>query len=204
MNPDDEPTSQPPDSLEIIDDEVIIEKTLKKKITTFDTPSNKPPFTENEATNEQYKNQERHPNTDVITLKSPVLPEANNTMTQRTIEVATTAVIVNSIITTSITLQLRSSRGSTNLNVLKAHQNIFSAMKLIDPTLKLSHSKTKQSTPQINSLHPQQSTLPSSKMFINILNHPECISRTKSNQQSHLMISNTEINNNSQASSALW
>ena len=58
-------------------------------------------------------------------------------MTQRTIEVATAAVIVNNRITTPITLQLRPSRGSTNLNVLKAHQNIFSAMKLIDPTLKI-------------------------------------------------------------------
>ena len=47
------------------------------------------------------------------------------------------AVIVNNIITTPITLQLRPSRGSTNLNVLKVHQHIFSAMKLIDPTLKI-------------------------------------------------------------------
>ena len=131
MNPDDEPTSQPPDSLEIIVDEVEIEKTLTKKITTFDTPSNKPPFTENEANNEQNKNQGKHPNTDVITLKNPVLPEANNTMIQRTIEVATAAVIVNNRITTPVTLQLRPSKGNTNMNVLKAHQNIFSVMKLL-------------------------------------------------------------------------
>ena len=76
MNPDDEPTSQPPDSLEIIDDEVVIDKTLKKKTTTFETPNNTPTFSENEETNEQNKNQEKHPNTDVITLRSPVLPEA--------------------------------------------------------------------------------------------------------------------------------
>ena len=137
MNPDDEPTSQPPDSLEIIDDEVVIDKTFKKKTTTFETPNNTPTFSENEETNEQHKNQEKHPNTDVITLKSPVLPEGNNTMTQRTIKVSTAAVIVNNRITTPITLQLRPSRGSTNLNVLKAHQHIFSAMKLIDPTLKI-------------------------------------------------------------------
>ena len=55
MNPDDEPTSQPPDSLEIIDDEVVIEKTLKKKTTTFETPNNKPKFSENEETNKQNK-----------------------------------------------------------------------------------------------------------------------------------------------------
>ena len=83
MNPDDEPTSQPPDSLEIIDDEVVIDKTLKKKTTTFETPNITSTFSENEETNEQNKNQEKHPNTDVITLKIPVLPEANNTMTQR-------------------------------------------------------------------------------------------------------------------------
>ena len=58
-------------------------------------------------------------------------------MTQRTIEVATAAVIVNNRITTPVTLQLRPFKGSTNLNVLKAHKNIFSAMKLIDPTLKI-------------------------------------------------------------------
>ena len=58
-------------------------------------------------------------------------------MTQRTIEIATVAVIVNRRITTPVTLQLRPSKESTNLNVLKAHKNIFSAMKLIDPTLKL-------------------------------------------------------------------
>ena len=73
MNPDDETTSQSPDSLEIIDGEVVIDKTLKKKTTTFETPNNKPTFIENEETNKQNKNQEKHPNTDVITLKIPVL-----------------------------------------------------------------------------------------------------------------------------------
>ena len=57
-------------------------------------------------------------------------------MTQRTIEIATATVIVNHRITTPVTLQLRPYKGSTNLNALKAHKNIFSAMKLIDPTLK--------------------------------------------------------------------
>ena len=58
-------------------------------------------------------------------------------MTQRLIEIVTAVVIVSHRITTPVTLQLRPSKGSTNLNVLKAHTNIFSAMKLIDPTLKL-------------------------------------------------------------------
>ena len=73
-----------------------------------------------------------------MTLKDLELPpNANNTMTQRTIEIATTVVIVDHRITTPMTLQLRPSKGSTNLNVLKSHKNIFSAMKLIDPTTKL-------------------------------------------------------------------
>ena len=58
-------------------------------------------------------------------------------MTQRTIERVTVTVIVNYRIITPVTLQLRPSKGSTHLNVLKAHKNIFSAMKLIGPTLKL-------------------------------------------------------------------
>ena len=52
MNPDELPTVQPPDSLEIIDDEVEIEKTLNKKNTTFATPNNIPQSNENEATHD--------------------------------------------------------------------------------------------------------------------------------------------------------
>ena len=58
-------------------------------------------------------------------------------MTQRTIEVATATVIVNIRITTPVTLQLKPSKGSTNLNVLKTYHNISSAMKIIDLTLKI-------------------------------------------------------------------
>ena len=87
---------------------------------------------------DEEKNKDQSPEIEIITLKDPELsPNTNNTMTQRTIEIATTAVIVNNRITTQVTLQLRPSKGSTTLNVLKAHKNIFSAMKLIDPTLKL-------------------------------------------------------------------
>ena len=124
-------------------------------------------------------------------------------MTQRTIEVATAAVIVNNRITTHVTLHVKPSKGNTNLNVLKAYQNIFSAMKLIDPTLKILLFKTKQLTPRIQFHPPYQSTLLSSKRFIKIQNHPEFISRIKFNRPFHLAISNTEINNNSQASSIL-
>ena len=83
MNPDEILTVQPPDSLKIIDDEVEIEKTLNRKSTIFDTDNNTSSSNENEETVEWNKNKEKHTDTDVITLKSPVLPEANNTMTQR-------------------------------------------------------------------------------------------------------------------------
>ena len=137
MNPDEGHTVQPPESLKISDDEVEIEKTINRKTTIFATSNTNPQSNENVTAHNQNKNKENHPTTDVTTLKSPILPEANNTMTQRTIEVATAAVIVNNRITTPVTLQLRPFKGSTNLNVLKAHKNIFSAMKLIDPTLKI-------------------------------------------------------------------
>ena len=138
MIPDDEPTVQPPAPSEVFDDDIENEKTAKKKTTTFDIPNNNPPSEKNNTPDKGNKNPEKIPEIEVMTLKDPeITPNANDTMTQRTIEVATAAVIVNHRITTPVTLQLRPSKGSTNLNVLKAHKNIFSAMKLIDPTLKL-------------------------------------------------------------------
>ena len=64
MNPDKVLTVQPPDSLEIIDDEVEIKKTLNRKTTTFDTPNNTPPSNKNEATHDQKKIRE---NTQLLT-----------------------------------------------------------------------------------------------------------------------------------------
>ena len=50
MIPDDEPTVQPSDPSEVIDDDVENEKTTKKKTTTFNTPNNILPFNENTTT----------------------------------------------------------------------------------------------------------------------------------------------------------
>ena len=73
------------------------------------------------------------PESGIITFKEPeVTAEANNTMTQRTIGISTAIILVNNGITTLVTLQLRHSKSNSNLNVLKAHTNIFSAIKLID------------------------------------------------------------------------
>ena len=122
----------------MIDDNVEKEKTIKKKTTTFNKPNTTSPSDEKIITSEGNKIEEETPEIDIIVLKDPELPaETNNTMTQQTIEIATAAVIVNNRIITPVTLQLRPIKGSTNLNVLKAHKNIFSAMKLIDYILKL-------------------------------------------------------------------
>ena len=69
--------------------------------------------------------------------KSPENEENNDNTMQRTIQIATAAVIVNKRITTPVTLQIRPNKGSSNVNVAVAHRNIFSAMKLKDPTLKI-------------------------------------------------------------------
>ena len=67
---------------------------------------------------------------DRLTLKDPeIAPEAKNTTTQIIIKIATAAVIINNRITNPVILQLRPSKGSNDLNVLKAHTNVFSAMK---------------------------------------------------------------------------
>ena len=61
------------------------------------------------------KNKEGTPEIDIIVLRDPEFPaEEKNTMTQRTIEIWTAAVIVNNIITTPVTLQLRPTKGSAN------------------------------------------------------------------------------------------
>ena len=137
MIPDNKPTVQPPDSSEVFNDDVE-KKAVKKKTTTFDTPNTILPSNENTTTFNTNKNKEQRPEIEIMTLNDPELPpNANNTITQRTIKIATAAVIVNHRIKTPTTLQLRPSKESTNLIVLKAHKNIFSAMKVIDPTFKL-------------------------------------------------------------------
>ena len=56
---------------------------------------------------------------------------------RRTIELAPAAVIVNKRITTPVILEIRPDLGSSILNITKVRRNIFSALKLKDPTLKI-------------------------------------------------------------------
>ena len=101
-------------------------------------PNTNPLSDENVTTSERSKNEEEIPEIDIMVLNDPGVPaETNTTITQRTIEIATAAVIVNNRLTNPVTFQLLPIKGNTNLNVLKAHKNIFSATKLIDPTLKI-------------------------------------------------------------------
>ena len=101
-------------------------------------PNTTPLSDENVTTSERSKNEEEIPEIDIMVLNDPGVPaETNTTITQRTIEIATAAVIVNNRLTNPVTFQLLPIKGNTNLNVLKAHTNIFSAMKLIDLTIKL-------------------------------------------------------------------
>ena len=60
--------------------------------------------------------------------------EENNI--QRTIELASAAVIVNKTMTTPVILEIRPNHRSSTLNVAKTHRNICSTIKLNDTTLK--------------------------------------------------------------------
>ena len=63
------------------------------------------------------------------------------TKAQRTIDVSTTVVRINKIFTTPVTLEIRPSKDTSNLNVAQTHRNIFMVLKLIEPTLKFLTSR---------------------------------------------------------------
>ena len=57
--------------------------------------------------------------------------------TLKRIQVTTATVIANKRFLTPITLQVIPNKGIYNIDVSQAHRNIFSAMKMNDPTLKI-------------------------------------------------------------------
>ena len=72
------------------------------------------------------------------TLKTPFLVNHHTKgvyITQRTIEVANAVVINNNGITNPVTFESRPPSNSSNVSISRAHQNIFEALKLLDPTL---------------------------------------------------------------------
>ena len=144
-----------------------------------------PPSYENTTTLNKNKNKEQSPEIEIITLKDQdLLPNANNIMTQRTIEIATVAVIVNHRIPTQRLF---------NYDLPKEAQTWT-----IDLTLKLIIFQMKQLISPINS-HPQHwNTHKSSNTFTKIQNLFEFTYHTKLKVQFHLAKSNTATYNNYQ------
>ena len=79
------------------------------------------------------------PNNDVIMAKSSQNENVNDddTKLDRTLQLATTSVIINKRITTPVKLEFRPTHGSSNLNVARDHRNIFIFMKMKDLTLNI-------------------------------------------------------------------
>ena len=85
------------------------------------------------------KKEELFDNNNVIMAKISENEDDNNN--QKTIQNASAIVIVNKRITTLSILEIRPNQGNFNLNAAKTNRNIFSAMKLNDPTLKITTSQ---------------------------------------------------------------
>ena len=67
-------------------------------------------------------------NTNIVDDEAPM---------QRTIQIATAAIIVNKLVTTHVTLEIRPNKGNSNITVALAHRNIFFAIRVKDYTLKI-------------------------------------------------------------------
>ena len=82
---------------------------------------------------------------DALMAKTPRITNIvdDETPTQRAIQIVTAAVIVNKRITPPVTLQIIPNKGSSNVCVTLIHCNIFSVMKLKDPTLKIINPQNK-------------------------------------------------------------
>ena len=135
---------QPPDS--VLNDSENTQSKLDSHIATKNSihASNQHNVNKNTSGNTTENSAKKIPESDVLMAKSPesVKDNDDDTKPDRTLQLATTSVIVNKRITTPVTLELRPTHGSSNLNVAKAHRNIFIAMKMKDPTLKLISNET--------------------------------------------------------------
>ena len=69
--------------------------------------------------------------------KIPQKEDTDTTHIERTLQLATQAVIINKRITTPVICEMKLVKGRSNINVALGHFNIFIAMKKIDPILKL-------------------------------------------------------------------
>ena len=106
-------------------------KTSGENKTTLNTPKNTPvAIKEIEEVNQVI--------TTVVTLKTSYEAgfSTDKNLTQQKIAVASTAVVNNNIITTPIAFQFHPPKDAAPFNVVQAHKHIFSAMKMIDETIK--------------------------------------------------------------------
>ena len=100
MKSNPQPLDPPPDEIEKYNDDI-------EKVT---------------QTNDGYPNQGKdNPQSLQLAMKNPE-QVTNNTMNQRMIEIATTAVIINNRITTRITLEIRPGKGNTKINVANSYK----------------------------------------------------------------------------------
>ena len=107
--------------------------------TTLTNLNLNPKLSQNNTPTQQQKADSATRNTTPATLKTPFQPKDDTkdvNIAQRTIEIANATVINNERIATPVTFRFRPSNNSSKFSVSVAHQNIFEALKLLDPTLK--------------------------------------------------------------------
>ena len=135
---------QPPDS--VLNDKKKIQSKLDSHIVTKNATHsiNQNNVNKNTSGDTTENSAKKTSKNEVLMAKSPESEKENDddTKPDRTLQLATTSVIVNKRIATPVTLELRPTHGSSNLNVAKAHRNIFIAMKMKDPTLRSISNET--------------------------------------------------------------
>ena len=83
--------------------------------------NNMPPSLQNNHEGYSKNSEDKNPNIDIITMENPD-KAANNIITQRTINIAMVAVIINNHITTPDTLEIRPGKNNVTINVANSHK----------------------------------------------------------------------------------
>ena len=74
---------------------------------------------------------------EMLTAKISENEDTNNDTNRRKIQLSFVVVIINKLMAIPVTIEFRPNHGISSLNVAKVHRNIFSRLKLNDPTLKM-------------------------------------------------------------------
>ena len=137
-SPIDKVPESPPPRDNVLNDEGN-KKTAQEMTTVSTTPDSNTKLSQKKSPPQQKNTESDTRPTTPTTLKT-LFPSNHQTndvdITQRTIEVANAVVINNNRITTPVTFQFRPPRNSSNFSISRSHQNIFEALKLLDPTLR--------------------------------------------------------------------